>query len=207
MTGHAGDAYIATESAFPYRPSALVVMDGLIRACVAMRSRIDTRLYENAQSAAPLPVVPDEVKTTEAGKFLDQLSGSTRVDSLDELISRFDGSPATIEKFKAEETFLRNADTSKERRSLARQAEKLYSLHKHIETLQSVLGDDGLAALQESRHELSALHEGPNLLSRSFESEPLLGVGSSPWKALWGVGAALFGGASVSRPVVSRHRR
>jgi hypothetical protein len=36
-----GEAYIATESDFPYRPSALFVMDGLIEACVVMRSRID----------------------------------------------------------------------------------------------------------------------------------------------------------------------
>ena len=183
--GACRDAYIATESVFPYRPSALVVMDGLITACIAMRSRIDTRLYDNAQSAAPLPVVHNEVKTTEAGKFLGQLSGSTRVDRLDELILRFDGSPAIIEKLKAEETSLRNEDTSKERRSLTRQAEKLCSLRRHIETLHSVLGDDGLAALQQSRDRLSSLQQAANLLARSFESEPLPGVGSSPWKALW----------------------
>ena len=33
-------AYIATESDFPYRPSALVVMDGLISACVEVRRRL-----------------------------------------------------------------------------------------------------------------------------------------------------------------------
>ena len=183
--GACRDAYIATESDFPYRPSALAVMDGLISACVTVRSRIDTRLYENARSAALLPVVGDEVKITKAGKFLEQLSGSTLVDSLDELISRFDGSPETIAELKAEEALLRNADTSKERQSLTRQAEKLDALHKHIEKLHAVLGDDGLAALRESRDQLKALQEAANLLARSFEAEPLPGVGSAPWKALW----------------------
>ena len=183
--GACRDAYIATESAFPYRPSALVVMDGLISACVEVRSRIDTRLYENSQSAARLPVVGDEVKSTKAGKFLEQLSGSTPVDSLDELIARSDGSPDTIDKLKAEEALLRNADTSKERQSLTRQAEKLNALSKHIKKLHSVLCDDGLAALQESRDQLKALQEAARLLARSFESEPLPGVGGSPWKALW----------------------
>ena len=65
--GACRDAYIATESAFPYRPSALAVMDSLISACVAVRSRIDTRLGENAQSAVPLPAVGDEVTLTKAG--------------------------------------------------------------------------------------------------------------------------------------------
>ena len=36
-----GGAYISTESDFPYRPSALFVMDGLIEACVELRSRLD----------------------------------------------------------------------------------------------------------------------------------------------------------------------
>ena len=183
--GACRDAYIATESDFPYRPSALVVMDGLISACVAVRSRIDTRLDENARSAAPLPVVRDEVKITRAGYFLEQLSGSTPVDSLDELISRFDEAPNTIDELQAEEALLRNADTSKERQRLTRQAEKLDALHKHIEKLHSVLGEDDLVALQESRDQLKALQEAANLLARSFESEPLPGVGSSPWKALW----------------------
>ena len=183
--GACRDAYIAAESDFPYRPSALVVMDGLISACVAVRSRIDARLYENARSAAPLPVVGHEVKITKAGKFLEQLSGSTPVDSLEELISRFDGSPETIDELKAEEALLRNADTSKERQSLTRQAEKLNALHKHIEKLHAVLGDDGLAALRESRDEIKALQKTANLLAQSFEAEPLPGVGSSPWKALW----------------------
>ena len=34
--GACGAAYIAAESDFPYRPSALFVMDGLIEVCVAV---------------------------------------------------------------------------------------------------------------------------------------------------------------------------
>jgi hypothetical protein len=46
-----GEAYNATESEFPYRPSALFVLDGLIDACVAIRSRIDAKLERNSKSA------------------------------------------------------------------------------------------------------------------------------------------------------------
>ena len=125
------------------------------------------------------------MKITKAGKFLEQLSGSSPVDSLDGLISRFEASPETIDELKVEQSLLRNADTNKERQSLMRQADKLDALHKHIEKLHSVLGDDGLVALQKSRDQLKALQEAANLLARSFESEPRPGVGSSPWKVLW----------------------
>jgi len=57
-----GSAYIATESDFPYRPSALFVMDGLIQACIAMRNRIDAKLEENARSGKTLPTVDEDVK-------------------------------------------------------------------------------------------------------------------------------------------------
>ena len=100
------EAYIDDESDFPYRPSALTVMDGLINACVKVRSRIDTKLNENARTALRLPRVPDEVKATEPGTFLDQISGGSQVDNLDELIRSYDESPQTIDELKQAEILL-----------------------------------------------------------------------------------------------------
>lgn len=180
-----GNAYISTESDFPYRPSALVVMDGLINACVAVRTRIDAKLDESDKSSIAIPVVADELMNTDAGRYLNQLSGSTSVNTLDELIARFDTSSETIDDLRSEEARLRSADTSKERQRLTRQADKLDVLHKHLEKIHSALGNDGLKALQELREQLNGLVEAASLLARSFESEPLSGVGSSPWKMLW----------------------
>ena len=183
--GACREAYIATESDFPYRPSALVVMDGLISACVEVRRRIDTRLYENARSVAGLPVVGVEASSTEAGKFLEQLSGRTEFAALDDIIARLDMSPETIDQLREKEILLRKADTTKERKSLTRQAEKMESLFSHVEKLHLVLSDNSLADLQESRDKLIQLQKAANMLARSFESEPLTGVGSSPWRVLW----------------------
>ena len=84
--GACGAAYIAAESDFPYRPSALFVMDGLIEVCVAVRSRIDAKLLENAAGLNALPVIPENLGDTDAGKFVSQLSGSGSVETLDALI-------------------------------------------------------------------------------------------------------------------------
>ena len=183
--GACGAAYIATESDFPYRPSALAVMDGLIDACVAVRTRIDARLDENGRSSTKVPFVADELNNTDIGRFLNQLSANTSVTSLDALIARFDVSSETIDDLKNEEARLRSADTSKERQRLTRQADKLDSLQKHVDHIHSMLGNDGLIAIQERRDQLKALQDAANLLARSFESEPLPGVGASPWKMLW----------------------
>ena len=180
-----GNAYIATESDFPYRPSALFVMDGLIEACVAVRSRIDAKLVENDAAVNDLPVSSEELRDTDAGRFVSRLSGSASVETLDALIKRFDDSMDTIEDLKAQEARLRSADTSKERQYLMRQSEKLESLRMHLEQLHAALGDEALATLREHRNLLKALEEAAAVLARSFESEPLPGVGSSPWKVLW----------------------
>ena len=183
--GVCGNAYITTESDFPYRPSALFVMDGLINACVGVRTRIDARLAENGISARSMPIVAEEVKETEAGKFLSRLSGSSSVNALDTLIRKLDESSGTTDELKEHEMRLRNADTSKELQHLTRQADKFDALCGHIENVHTVHGNDALAALQEERDQLRAIEEAASLLAQSFESEPLPGVGTSPWKALW----------------------
>ncbi|MEX2204601.1 MAG: AAA family ATPase [Myxococcota bacterium] len=183
--GACGSAYIATESDFPYRPSALFVMDGLIEACVEVRSRIDTKLVENGSSTNVVPAVSEGVKDTNAGRFLAGLSGSANVEALDALIKKFNDSVETIDDLKNQEVRLRAADTSKERQSLIRQSEKLDSLRKQLEQIHAVLGNEGLAALQGHRAALAALEGAAAVLAQSFESEPLAGVGSAPWKELW----------------------
>ena len=80
---------------------------------------------------------------------------------------------------------LRSADTSKERQLLTRQSEKLEALRKHLEGLNAVLGSAALTTLQQHREDLRALEDAAAVLARSFETEPIPGVGSSPWKALW----------------------
>lgn len=180
-----GDAYIATESDFPYRPSALFVMDGLIEACVHIRNRIDAKLLENGNRANSLPAVAEDIRDTDAARFLAGLSGTTTVAALDALIKRFDEASESIDDLKAREAQLRSADTTKERQILVRQSEKLDAVRKHLEQIHAVLGSEGLAALQAQRAELRALDEAAAILARSFESEPLPGVGTSPWKELW----------------------
>lgn len=180
-----GSAYIASESDFPYRPSALFVMDGLIEACVAVRKRIDTKLAENGASANPLPAVPEHVRESDAGRFLLSLSASSSIETLDALIARFDATEETIENLKEQEAGLRSADTTKVRQQLTRQSEKLVALRSHIESLDAAMGSVALAEVRRHQAEVKALKGAAALLARSFESEPLPGVGKSPWKALW----------------------
>jgi energy-coupling factor transporter ATP-binding protein EcfA2/antitoxin component HigA of HigAB toxin-antitoxin module len=180
-----GSDYVASESDFPYRPSALFVMDGLIEACVAVRARIDAKLAENGASTNQLPAVAEQVREGDAGRFLASLSGESSVEALDALIAKFDGAGETVEELKDQEARLRSADTSRARQQLTRQSEKIVALRNHIESLDAAVGNAAVTELRQRQGALKALEEADILLAQSFESEPLPGVGSSAWKALW----------------------
>lgn len=180
-----GGGYISSESDFPYRPSALFVMDGLIEACVAVRARIDDKLAENAASANQLPAVTGQAQESDAGRFLMSLSERSSPEALDALVARYDAAKETIEDLRDQEVRLRSADKTKIRQQLARRSEKLVELRTHLEGLDEAMGSVGLARLREYQAAVATLEEAATLLARSFRSEPLPGVGNSPWKELW----------------------
>lgn len=183
--GACGAAYIADESDFPYRPAALFVMDGLINACVAIRTRLDTRLAENAARAATLPVVDPDLEPTPIGHFLKGLSGRSSPEMLEGLVRRYKESPESIEELNDQEARLRSADTRKERQALDRRSEKLATVRQHLERAHELLGSEALAALELRRSDLAALEQAADTFSKSFEAEPLRGVATAAWKALW----------------------
>ena len=180
-----GSAYIGTESDFPYRPSALFVMDRLIKACTAVRSLIDARLAENNAASKTLPAVDDLVSDTVAGRFLANLSGGSTVGRLDAVIVDLDQAVETVEGLREQEARLIAGDTSKERQRLIRTADKLDSLAAHLEKVQTALGTDATSKLTAQRDRVRTLEEATSVLARAFESEPLAGVGTSVWKELW----------------------
>ena len=201
------EAYIATESDFPYRPSALAVMDGLINACIKVRSRIDTKLYENARTEVRLPKVPDEVKATEAGTFLDQISGGSQVDTLDELIRAFDESAQTIDELKQAEILLRSKDSSNERKRLLRQAEKMDALLDHLRKLDSMLGEDAIGDSSGKRRKIHATEGGCRSAGEIIRVGALTRRRDVSLENTLGVCTAFLGGTSLSWPVISRFGR
>lgn len=180
-----GNAYIVNESDFPYRPSGLFVMDALIEACVAIRTRIDAKLAANAISAHQLLAVPDQVRGSDMGEFLVTLSGKSSLKTLDALIARFDEAKETIKDLNDQEAGLRSADTTRAHQQLIRQSEKIAALRDHFEGLNTAIGGLALEEIRQRRATVNALEEAASLLARSFESEPLAGIGSSSWKSLW----------------------
>ena len=180
-----GNAYIADEADFPYRPYALFVMDGLIEGCGRMRTLIDTKLYENTGKARRIPRATNEASETEAAQFLAELNANSSIEELDTLLARLDGSGMSIGAVEAEESALRSSDTSQARRELKRTAGRLAALGDHIEAVNSVLGTEAINERDKASQELRQMEEAAEQHAELLRAEALSGVGGEAWRVLW----------------------
>ena len=128
---------------------ALFVLDGLINACGAIRTRVDAKLEENSELAKTLPFVDEQVKDTDAGRYVAQISATSSLEAIDAILKKLDSPQATIEELKDEEARLLISDTTKERQKLSRQATKLESVRTQLTSNHDFLGDMGVATLQD----------------------------------------------------------
>ena len=180
-----GDAYISAESDFPYRPSALLVIDGLIEACAAVQRLVDIRLAKNSAARKPIPTFDDTVKDTTAGQFLSELSGHSSAEQLDALIQGYDLAIESSEVLRKREARLIAGDARQERRRLNMDARQLESLATHLEKIETRLGTDAVSTLNAHIERIRTLDEATIVAARGFETEPLNGVGTASWKELW----------------------
>lgn len=178
-----GDAYLSTESEITYRPSALVLLDQLIVVCDAVRTVLDQRLREVDANKQPMPVLPSG---TPASRFLTELT-STTTDM--EIASACDVPAEANERLGwllSEEARLKASDPSKERDHLIVQAGYMEIVAEYCEQLANQLNTQALVELTRLRSAASELRAAAIAASaQNFDAEPVLGVGSTAWRALW----------------------
>lgn len=178
-----GDLYVSKEGEALYRPSALRLMEGLIDVCDGVRQVLDERLAANAQRTIGLPALdPDTV----AGRVLSTLTGDTDDATLDQACKAPDDTEDRIEVAREEESRLRATNPEKEAARLHKIAGAFATISAHLAGLEKALGADvehGLASERETARQTRALAD--EAASSTFEDEPLRGVGSPAWRALW----------------------
>jgi hypothetical protein len=178
---HCGDAYLARKSVITYRPSALVLLDGLIQVCDRLRNALADRLRDNHLRALSL----DIPEGTKAVQFIENLTIGT---TDEEIISATTLEPeATLKRAEAitEVARLEGSDASTERRRLEDMAEGAARLSSLLTSAMAELGQEALksagADLQRARDLRGAAIVAATV---DFEHE-LPGVGGASWRALW----------------------
>ena len=179
---HCGDEYLTKQSTITYRPSALVLLDGLIAVCDLIREEIQGRIRDNHAEAIRVSL-PAE---TTAGAFLAGLSARTTDDQITKATQLAGDTNEALAKALAEEARLKGSDPSKERTRLQERAGQLNGLQAALAGHLAYFSQESAARLVALRFRARELRQAADrAATRSFDTEPLVGIGSGAWRALW----------------------
>lgn len=179
---HCGDEYLTRESTISYRPSALTLLDGLIRVCDEIRSEIATRIKSNEAAALALDLSP----TTTAGAFLATLTAATTETQVKAATTLEVGTNERLAEVLQEEARLAATDPAKEKSRLVTLANQISVLGNDLTRLVNALGTEKTAARAELRSIATSARAAASVAAASsFDDEPLPGVGSKTWRLLW----------------------
>lgn len=178
-----GNDYLDRDTELAYRPSVLTLLDELIVQVDAARAAIDAMIRTNEADAFVRPTVQPG---TPADAFLKSFSAATTKQDIDKaLLLPAEPKVAHAELVK-EEARLKTTDPAKEKQRLLSAAARVEDLADHFETVGKELaptrGDELLAMQAEAKKLRAAATEASKT---SFADEPLAGVGSDTWRALW----------------------
>lgn len=178
-----GDAYIGGDSELTYRPSALLILDGLIEVCDSVSAILAEDLRENELSRGPLPPV---AAGTSAAGFLSTLSGTTTDAELDAACSVPADGDEQLGRLVQEEARLRATDPARERTRLETFAGKLSQVSVHARQVASGLSDESVMEAKQAFKQATELRAAATLASSgAFDNEPVRGVGTGTWRTLW----------------------
>lgn len=178
-----GDAYVGGESELTYRPSALLMLDGLIAVCDAVSAVLADELRQNQLARGPLPAVAEG---TYAARFLSTLSGATTDPQIDAACAIAADGSEQLGALIQEEARLRSTDPTTERTRLETLADKVGAISTHVGALASALIDERVEKASAAHGNAVELRAAATVASSgTFDAEPVTGVGTATWRALW----------------------
>lgn len=178
-----GDSYVTAEAEVTYRPPALRLMDDLIAVCGRVRAELDRLIAQNTQGSRMLPSLPDD---TDAGQVLAHLDATTTNVAIEAACDVPDDAEDLSETARNEEARLRATDPAKEKARLTRLARQMTTVADHLAGLETALSGEAERALRDAADHARQMRAAADLASsETFDSEPLPGVGSQSWRALW----------------------
>lgn len=178
-----GQDYIETAAEITYRPFALTLLDRLQAHCRALQAELDQRFRDKHAETPGLPTLPIG---TAAESFVAALSKDTADEQIKAVVRLAGDHDTTLATKVQEETRLRASDPNKEKARLTAVAHNLEQLRQHFENLRNAVTEESVDELIVMKKSASDLREAAKLASaEQFSGEPLSGVGSATWRALW----------------------
>lgn len=177
--------YLTEKTDVAFRPFGLDLFDKLVKACKAVRVKLEGEQHALASSA--LTVIQTQIpQATAVAKFLANISSLTKSDAVHALASLSAEEDAQLALLEKSLLDLQANDPDKLIKQLTVRVGRLQTLVRHLKDMEAALSSDAVAAVFNARTEGRRKgEEAKRLREATFPVGMLAGTGSEPWKALW----------------------
>jgi hypothetical protein len=177
--------YLTEKTDVAFRPFGLDLFDKLVRACKAVRARLESE--QRTLSTNALTVLQESVSAgTGVARFLANISSLTKPEAVKALALLSAGEEARLALLEKSLLDLQTNDPEKLIRQLTARADRVRALARHLKEVEVALSDEAIKATFDARTEGHRKNEeAKRLREASFPQGLLQGTGSDGWKTLW----------------------
>ena len=177
--------YVTEKTDVAFRPFGLDLFDKLVKACKAVRSRLEGEQRALAPSA--LGTLQTQVpESTAVGKLLTSLSSLTKPTTVEALAHVSPDEDSRLELLERSLLDLQTSDSEKLARQLDSQSGRIRALAQHFKNVEAALSADAVASIFQVRDKIQKItDEAEKLRAGTFPTGVLKGTGSDLWLALW----------------------
>ena len=177
--------YLTEKTDVAFRPFGLDLFDKLVKACKAVRARLESE--QRALASNALASVQAQIpEGTAVARLLANISSLTRPESVQTLARLSPEEEARLALLEKSLLDLQANDPEKLIQQLTLRATRVKALARHLTEVEATLSAQTVAALFDARTEgLRKSEEARRLRDATFPASMLAGTGSDPWTALW----------------------
>ncbi len=176
--------YLNESTDVAFLPFGLDLFDKLVRACKAVRARLEMeqRALNTNALAAIIPLIP---QGTAASKLAGNINSLTKPEAVTAVTRLSPEETARLEFLDKSLQDLQANDPAKLIAQLGLRANRVRALADHLRRLESALSDADIAAVFNTRQEgRRKSEEAKRLRDAAFLQEMLPGTGGDQWKAM-----------------------
>lgn len=179
---HCARAYVDNEGDFAYAPYGLDILEGLVKACTAVKGMATKELAANKPNLEPFAALART--PTKVGRLLLAFSASTKLKDVDELATLNEEELATLATLNKA---LAEADPKQKALALRLRASRFTGLANRIDAALALVDDSKVSSLRELVDKSNRAKQAAQLASTQFRETPglLPGTGGEPWEALF----------------------
>jgi AAA domain len=177
------DVYMSRETEAAFRPFGLGLFDELVAVCERVRAELDRKSTEAGRRTPGLPTIDEN---TEAGRFLQSLSGVTSDEALEHATSFSTAQAERLRSLELAEEQIKRGKPEVEAQRLQLLAQRCERLQGTLQGLASTISQatwDNLVALRDDLRAKTAAAQLAR--AEAFSEARLEGVGDAAWRVLW----------------------